>query len=184
MGGGVDPDPGVFHGAAEARPTAFEAGTGDPQHDLAAWGNLMALPSRLDSTCCRRRASPSRKAGHLGRDRDGESQSLGRGDVGEQGAQGAAQGVAVEGRGLQVQTPRLDLGVIEDVVEDPQQGGRGLVYPVQVLPRRGRQGLKQRQLGQTMMPFMGVRISWLMWARNSDLLRAACSLARPPALDR
>ena len=29
----------------------------------------------------------------------------------------------------------------------------------------------------TMMPFMGVRISWLIMARNSDLVRAAASAA-------
>ena len=95
-----------------------------------------------------------------------------------QRVQRVAQRVAqVEVDLIQVQLAGLDLGEIEDVVDDRQQRvGRFLT--ISRYSRCSESACVSRASSvMPMMPFMGVRISWLMLARNSLLARLAASAA-------
>ena len=83
-----------------------------------------------------------------------------------------------EGRLLQFQLAGLDLREIENVVDDAEQRiGRRLDH-VQVLRAvRGVRFVSSASSVIPRMPFIGVRISWLMFARNSLLARLAASAA-------
>ena len=83
--------------------------------------NLTALPTRLTRTCRSRPASPTRTSGTSAADLAGQFQPLLVRPQGQR-LQGVAQGVAqVEGDCVQLQLARLDLGEVEDVVDDRQQ---------------------------------------------------------------
>src|SRR5688572_7197822 len=99
----------------------------DPWHLLSSrtssttwpWAvNLMALPRRFVSTCWRRTGSPVTPAGI---DVQQELQSLLLRLQGQRLEHGAHQVAHREGDRFQLQLARLDLGEVEDVVEDRQQ---------------------------------------------------------------
>jgi hypothetical protein len=69
----------------------------------------------------------------------------------------------VEVLGVQVELAGLDLGEVEDVVDDGEQGVRRGLDSSSVMP---------------ITPLIGVRISWLMLATNSDFSRDASRASR------
>jgi hypothetical protein len=76
---------------------------------------------------------------------------------------------------LELHLARLDLGEVEDVVDDREQrlaGGADRVDEVALL---GGELVSSRRLVMPMTPFIGVRISCDMEARNSLLAREAAS---------
>ena len=67
---------------------------------------------------------------------------------------------------LEVELAGLDLGEVQDVVDDCQERVRRSPDGLGVLALLvGQVGLEQRPV-MPITPFMGVRISWLMLARN------------------
>jgi hypothetical protein len=80
-----------------------------------------------------------------------------------------------EGDRIEVETPGLDLGKVEDVVDDQQQVVGRAARDVEVFALFGGQVGVEDKIGHSHEPFMGVRISWLMLARNSLFTRLACS---------
>ena len=153
--------------------------------------NLIALPTRLTRICRSRAGVADDGVGHVGRDVAGELEPL---LVRPHGRACAAcrptssrrsNGVAVE-----LELARLDLREVEDVVDDRQQRlGRVLARSSRYSRCSASQRRVEQQLGHADEPFIGVRISWLMLARNSLLARlaasaasrAACSSARRPS---
>ncbi len=73
---------------------------------------------------------------------------------------------------------RLDLGEVQDVVDDGQQGfAAGLdCFQIAALLRPS-SGVSISRPAMAMTPFIGVRISWLIAARKSDLARTPDSAA-------
>ena len=77
-----------------------------------------------------------------------------------------------------LQLAGFDLGDVENIVDDGEQRLRRAAAPgSDIRAVRGRARVSSRTSVSPMMPFMGVRISWLMLARNSLLARLADSAA-------
>ena len=73
---------------------------------------------------------------------------------------------------LDLETPGLDLGEVQDVIDDRHQSlGAAANRVGEIELRRGERVSSRPDMPMT--PFIGVRISWLMFARNSlfDLVR-------------
>ncbi len=67
---------------------------------------------------------------------------------------------------------------VEDVVDDSQQGFAAGINGLDIAALFGESSaVSSRSPDMAMTPFIGVRISWLMLARNSALARAAASAA-------
>ena len=91
--------------------------------------------------------------------------------------------VECERLGGQHELAGLDLGEVEDLVDQQQQRVRGLVDGAEIgLLLGGRAWVSASRPAMPMMPFIGVRISWLIAARKRDLARSAASAwSRAPA---
>ena len=84
----------------------------------------------------------------------------------------------VEVDGVQLQLAGLDLGEVQDVVDDRQQRlGRRLGHFAHSRCCSASSGVSSSRSVMPMTPFIGVRISWLMLARNSLLAWLAASAA-------
>ena len=76
---------------------------------------------------------------------------------------------------LDIQLAGFDLGEVQNVVDDAQQGLGGGLHLVEVVACLGDRSVFRARWVMPRMAFMGVRISWLMLARKSDLARVAAS---------
>ena len=100
-------------------PVTFSARTYRPTSPFSV--NLIALESRLSNTCRSRPASPHRSTGTSALHEADQFQALGLGAFG-QDFDGALDRLAdVEVEHLERELARLDLGEVEDVVDDGQQ---------------------------------------------------------------
>ena len=80
-----------------------------------------------------------------------------------------------ERRVLELELVGLDLRKVQDVVEDAQQvPGRRVSDSDELLRLAGRSASSARPV-MLRIAFIGVRISWLMLARNIDLVSVASS---------
>ena len=68
-----------------------------------------------------------------------------------------------------------DLGEVEDVVDDGQQAGGAVADRFQMIALRPVSLVSSNSSVMPMTPFIGVRISWLMLARNCDFASTANS---------
>ena len=136
--------------------------------------NLMALPTRLMSTWRSRPASPTRASGTSGCMLADQLQPLlvrphGQGSAGWRRPRPQRK----IGR-VQFQAAGLDLGEVEDVVDEPSRLSAADLTVCQVLPLVfGRVAVSRASSVMPRMAFIGVRISWLTLARNSSLARFA-----------
>ena len=96
--------------------------------------NLMALPTRLRSTWRSRPASPISASGTPGRCWQTSSSPFLCGAHGQRAQGGAQHGDEREIGRVQLQAAGLDLGEVQDVVDDPEEGVRRRLDRRQVLP--------------------------------------------------
>ena len=88
---------------------------------------------------------------------------------------------------VQFQVAGLDLGEVEDVVDEPKQVVRRRLDRHENCRWSSVRGVSRASSVMPRMAFMGVRISWLTLARNSSLARLAAfaaslaSATLPPA---
>src|SRR6185312_13996258 len=83
-----------------------------------------------------------------------------------------SQGIAqAEINAFDIQLSGLNFGKVQDVVDQRQQGDGGTLHHVEILALLRGEVASESEFRHPMMPFMGVRISWLMLARNSLLAR-------------
>ena len=83
---------------------------------------------------------------------------------------------AVKGERIKHQFARFDLGEIQDIVDDRQQRLGAELRTVSAYSRCSAvSGVSSSSPVMPMTPFIGVRISWLMLARNSLFAWAALS---------
>ena len=103
--------------------------------------NLMALPTRLTRTCRSRPGSPTRSSGTSGATWQASSSpfwSARRASGAERVAEGVAQ--RRSRHAVQVELAGLDLGEVEDVVDDAEQGVGRLADHLQVVALLGASG--------------------------------------------
>ena len=142
--------------------------------------NLTALDSRLNSTCLTLRSSASMTR-VVERDVEFELDALARGPLADHrhpALDRLPQGERID---LQLHSAGLDLGQVEDVVDQREQVPARAADVVDVLELLLVE-LAEDPLGRTsekpMIAFSGVRSSCDMLARNSDLWRLAVSSSR------
>ena len=165
---------------------------GDPDETCPAV-NLIALPSRLTTTWRSRDGSPRKRPAQPALDRRREVEAGRRGLHREQLHGVLDDEAQIESERLERDEPaRLDLGEVEDVVDDRRAARRRRCGWCRRTRAARRERRLQQQLAMPRMPFIGVRISWLIAARKSlfGALRArrdrgpprARRCARPPAV--
>ena len=76
---------------------------------------------------------------------------------------------------FQLQFACFDFGEVEDVVDDRQKRFAGLLNGPRQVALPSPSAVVSRSSVMPRTPFMGVRISWLMLARNCDFVRLAAS---------
>ena len=144
--------------------------------DLALLGELHGVAAEVHENLAQARRVALDEIGHGGIDVRGELQALAVRLDGEQ-ARHVFDGVAqVELDVLEIELAGFDLGEVENVVDDGEQRAsrcRGS-------SRCSRAGVGSRPVSSSssvmpITPFIGVRISWLMLARNSPLARFAAA---------
>jgi hypothetical protein len=138
--------------------------------------NLKALPTRLISTWRRRVGSPTTKRGRSVVEVDRKADAVRAGLFREQPDHVADGRIEREVDVLDGELAGLDLREVEQVVDDRQQR-LGIRLAAQDLFARASRRPPSRSAKPSMpiTPASGVRISWLMLARNSDFWRAASS---------
>ena len=142
--------------------------------------NFTAFEARFETTWPKpvRVADEPRRA-RRGRRRRRASTPLARAALGEQARPTCSNsGADLEVDRLELELAGLDLREVEDVVDDREQRPAGdLRRPARAAAGRRRASVRSSRSLSPMTPFIGVRISWLIVARNSDFSREA-SIAR------
>ena len=75
----------------------------------------------------------------------------------------------IEIGGIEIDLAGFDLGEIEDVVDEREQGVARFLHHAEEFPLFAESSVSSARSVMPMMPFIGVRISWLMCARKSLL---------------
>ena len=152
--------------------------TRSPVTSTSTWPssvNFTALPSRLVTIWRMRPTSPMNRPAEPRLDAHDELEVLFLGARRHQRRHVLDRLGKVEGRRIERQLAGIDLGEIQDVVDDGQQRVARLDDDVgeRLLLRVESDLASSSAMPST--PFIGVRISWLILARNSDLARSAAS---------
>jgi hypothetical protein len=122
---------------------------------------LTPLPTRFSNTWRTRPTSPIRPARHVVCDLERELDVLLRGAGREQVEDFFDRLIEIVGDVFQFDAARLDLGEVEDVVDDDQQAlGRAADRAREIVCSRSSLVSSSRLL-KPITPFIGVRISWL-----------------------
>src|SRR5262249_28272768 len=121
---GHDPDARVLHLEPYER-NAARAGSGrDTDDDRSALRVLDCVAQQVDEHLAYPSRIPARAPGHIGRDQTGEVESpLTRG-LGQEIDRVLDQGVELERDALDLEPAGLDLGEVEDVVDDTEERSR------------------------------------------------------------
>ena len=141
--------------------------------------NLTALPTRLSSTWRSRPGRRARAAGTSGSTRQASSSPLACAPLGQQLARRPRpRSRRSKSIALELELAGLDLREVEDVVDDRRAAPRRTCAPSRrTRAARGSASVSSSSPVMPITPFIGVRISWLMVARNSLLARLAASAA-------
>ena len=78
---------------------------------------------------------------------------------------------------VELELARLDLREVQDVVDDAEQRVAGATAVWTYSRWTALSAVPASSSSMPITPFSGVRISWLMLARNSDLIREASTAA-------
>ena len=143
--------------------------------------NLTALPTRLNSTCRSRVGSPTTRARQVGRRARRRARCPSAPAPSRSSSTTFARDLGrVEGGRLELDRARLEPRIVENVVDDRQQPLRRVARDAEIARRSRRRSPRCRSSSSMpSTPFIGVRISWLIAARNSDLACARRLGARP-----
>ena len=140
--------------------------------------NFTAFEPRLVSTWASRVGSPASTSGTSGWQETISSRPLARAASAEHARDLVEDRPHLEVEPLELELAGLDLREVEDVVDDAEQGAAGdLDARRRAAAGRRRARLRSSRSLRPITPLSGVRISWLIVARNSDFCRDA-SIAR------
>ena len=144
-------------------------------------GELDGVSGKIDQHLPQAHRIAAHAGRHGGFDRALELQAL-RERARREDLDGLLDGVAqAEFDAFELELARLDLGEVQNVVDDLQQRFGRAGNRFRKMPLARSSSVACRSSDMPMTPFIGVRISWLMRARNSLLAllaRSAASLAR------
>ena len=143
--------------------------------------NFTALEPRLSSTCRIRVPSPSSAAGTSGWTSTSSSSPLPWAVPARmRPTSSTTPGTSTVGL-LELELARLDLGEVQDVVDDDEQAlGRDLHARGELVLLVVEARSASSSSVSPITPFIGVRISWLIVDRNSDLVFDATAPRRGP----
>ena len=164
---GGDADAGVGDLETQAHRTVPVVRGRTAQRDAALGGEFQCVADEdgqdLEQAILVARQHQIERIRHRGRQR----KALGPRLIGEQRPDIVDQRGQMERRAVQLQRAGLDARQVEHVGDQPQQRARGLRRGIQIALLKRRTGSVSR-ISSIMptMPFSGVRISWLMLARN------------------
>ncbi len=168
-------------GDGHGEPVAAE-GQGDA--DAAALGELDGVAGEVEQDLAEAVGIADQRGRHLGGDVEGDFQPLVL-RAGRQKLHDALRhGGGVEGLGGEVEAPGLDPREIEDAVDQPEERLAARPHRIDIGLLLGSSPVPISRSVMPMMPFSGVRISWLTVARKRDFATLALSArarARHPA---
>ncbi len=173
---GRDADAGIANREPDADLFVVSTLNGHQQHHFAALGELDGVADQVDEHLPQPAGVAHQHLGHVRRNRVGQLEVLLVGPHAERFERIAQAVVEVEIDGVDVEPAGFDLRKVEDVVDDRQQriGPRASPAP-SARAARGSRVASRASSVMPMMPFIGVRSSWLMLARNSLFARLAAS---------
>jgi hypothetical protein len=127
---------------------SFHPEADDLQADLAVLGELDRVADQIGEHLANTQRIAEQVAGHIVRGADVQPEPLLGGQLAEQIQQAAQELLHVERRVLQLQLPRVDTALVEDVVQDAEQAAAGAQQLLQIAPGHGLQRAVQGQLGE------------------------------------
>ncbi len=170
-------DAGVAHFAAEQRALSLvDSSTLHVDGHFALLGELHGVAAEVDENLTQARRVALDELGQLRIHDARELQALAVRLDGEQ-PRHVLDGVAqVEVDVLEIELARFDLGEVENVVDDREQRRGAVADRLGVVALvTDRAPVSSSSSVMPITPFIGVRISWLMFARNSPLARFAAA---------
>ena len=138
-------DAGVLDGKPQAHFGLAPRHGLDLHHDLAAFGELDGVADKVDQRLMQLSRASAQPVGRIGAKTKPQRQALGGGQMPEQHAQPQQAVVEVEGLDLDGKTALLDLGQVQDLIDQVEQAVRGRsdraghVALFRVQPRLGQQ---------------------------------------------
>ncbi len=143
--------------------------------DAADLGELDGVAGEVDQHLSEAVAVADDPARHAGGHEGGDLDALALRFRGQELDDALDEGVQIERRGDDVDAPGLDLGEVEDLVDERQEGLAGGLDGVRVGGLLGLSGVSRMRSVMPRMPFSGVRNSWLTVARKRDFASLAAS---------
>ncbi len=144
---GGDADAGVRDGKMQHHGIVVPIADSDANHDFARVRELDGVADQVDDNLAQANRVAHETIGHVGRHHRGQLDALVVGAEGKR-VQDVAEVVAQAERGLvEIQLANLDLGEIEDVVQQGKQRIGRFLDEGQILALHGGQGGVERQLG-------------------------------------
>ena len=164
---------GRCDGRDRARLAPLSASTVDD--DLAGLGELDRVAQQVEQHLAQPGRVADDAAGRPRSTRYAELEPLLRRARATRSSAASTQSPEVERLALELELPGLDLGEVEDVVDDVQEG---VAAPADDLGELALLGVSAVSSSSPVMPitaFIGVRISWLMLPRNALFAWVAAS---------
>jgi hypothetical protein len=175
---GRDADAGVGDGEFGEEFLPRSGFDGEAEGDFAMVGEFDGVANEVDEDLAEAEfvGGDEREVGREGG--DSELEALFEGAGAEEAFDLLKLGGEGEGGEADIDFAGFDFGQVEDFVEEAEEGFGGFVDGGGEFALGGGRLVWRRRPAMPRMPFMGVRISWLILARKADLARLAASAAR------
>ena len=127
----------------------------DPRRHRAGLGELQRVGEQVGDHLPQAHLVPAPPAPGLRRDLQAEGQAALLGEAAIEGREVLGEARHIEDRRRQLQPARLDLGDVQHVVDDPQQGAAGILDGGQARPLMPGEGIGGHGLGHAQHPVQG-----------------------------
>ncbi len=173
---GFNADAGIADGKPERHALRRLVEDTDGDSDLAGLGEFDRVADEVDENLPDAQRVADEIGGHVLVDLDKKFEALVLGFAANDATDVGQHLPEIELDALDAHLAGLDLRQIEDVVDDAEQdAARRSGFCSDSRAGAAKSSVAMARCAMPRMAFIGVRISWLMLARNSDLVRAAAS---------